>query len=135
MTKKKHYIKTVDDIKYCEENGKMLFDKDNKYSFKFDNGRWTEYDVEGNLCSYNTTLFVSDDLHYYEEESEEQTEVSEKDIGKLCWFWDVDNNKFIEVLAGYDKDSKTPYECGAGWYNRYYRPLTKEEIQEFMEKA
>ena len=26
MTKKKHYIKTIEDIKYCEENGIELYD-------------------------------------------------------------------------------------------------------------
>ena len=133
MTKKKHYIKTIEDIKYCEEKGIELYDEyQATVCFRFVDGVWCSY-TNKNLNVYNVRLSLNS--LYYEEESEEQQEATEDDVGKLCWFWDVDNNKFIEVLAGYNKDSKTPYECGAGWYNRYCRPLTKEEIKEFMEKA
>lgn len=131
--KKKHVeIKTIDDIKYCEENGLRIYPRTKGYYFEFHNGIWSEYKGNDSLVSYQVTLFVSDNLYY---EEEPMQEVTEEDVGKLCLFWDVDDNKFIEVLAGYDKDSKTPYECGAGWYNRYCRPLTKEEIKEFMEKV
>ena len=196
--KKKHYITTIADIKYCEENGRTIWsaiDVSNYY-YKFSNGVWCRYrendeGKEDDLFEYNSRLCVSlndtNILYYYEEESEEkpkitkddlgkkaifpdgsigelrfivkpagknfmygkdactfyksceiveeQQEATEKDIGKLCWFWDVENNKFIEVLAGYDKDCEIPYECGVGWYNKHCRPLTKAEIQEFMEKA
>lgn len=132
--KKKHYIRTIEDIKYCEENGKMLFDKDNKYSFKFDNGRWTEYDVEGNLSSYNTTLFVSDGLHYYEEAPEEQMEATKKDIGKLCIFWNDYFHEVVGILIGIFNKRTYSFKSNSDYY-LHCRPLTKAEIQKFMEKA
>ena len=81
MTKKKHYIKTIEDIKYCEENGLTIYsDCYTNYFYKFENGCWNEFYNNGkNLSFYNHGLNVCDgELYYYEEESEEQTEATEK---------------------------------------------------------
>lgn len=130
--KKKHYIKTVDDIKYCEENNIILTDSNNKKAFCiFDNNTWIWSDSKTSL--YNVQLLLDGSLYYYEEPQE----ATEKDVGKLCWFWDgdfSDKDKVVCVLRevsdyGYPFRDKT--ECG--W--NHCRPLTKEEIKEFMEKA
>lgn len=60
--------------------------------------------------------------------------MSEKDVGKLCWFVDNDGEEFVAVLEDYNEDTRMPYTCVNGWYKEC-RPLTKEEIKEFMEKA
>ena len=89
MTKKKHYIKTVEDIKYCEENEIPIhMEASLLYCYKFLRGVWCWVNLPtGELVEYNCLLDAhNDDLYYYEEESEEQTEATEKDIGKLCWF-------------------------------------------------
>ena len=92
--------------------------------------KWTDEKI----VEWHKQAFPNATLETQLKKVEEQQEATEKDIGKLCWFWDDNVNKFIEVLDVCDKDYKIPYECGLGWYN-HCRPLTKAEIQEFMEKA
>lgn len=134
MTKKKHYITTIADIKYCEEYEKTLYSELRGIFWKFENGVWCEF-VDGVCLSYNVTLSVKDGLLYYEEELEEQTKATENDIGKLCWFWDEDeDDKQVSVLNEIRLGSFTYYSRNLGVCINC-RPLTKEEIQEFMEKA
>lgn len=135
--RKKHYIRTVEDIKHCEENGRMLFSKDNIHSFKFERGCWSEYDDEGNLWIYNASI-DPEEVHYYEEESEEQQEATEKDVGRLCWFYDTEkmnNRKVVGKLREVLQDDNFPFRSDYGIPSIHCRPLTKEEIKEFMEKA
>ena len=134
--KKKHYIKDISDIKYCEDNGLTIYsDTWEPDFFKFDNGVWCMYS-DNELKFYNSSFDVSyDELYYYEEEPEEQQEVTEKDVGKLCWFWDEDeDDKQVSVLNEIRMGSFPYYSINLGVYINC-RPLTKEEIKEFMEKA
>ena len=132
---KKHYVKTVEDIKYCEEKGIELYDDYQAIvCFKFVDGVWCSY-TNKNLNAYNVKLSFGS--LYYEEESEEQTEATEKDVGKLCWFWYEDTTKGKEavgVLLGIATDEEVRFESDENFY-LHCRPLTKAEIQEFMEKA
>lgn len=76
MTKKQHYIKTIEDIKYCEENGIELYDDyQATVCFKFVDGVWCSY-TNKNLNVYNVKLALNS--LYYEEESEEPQEATEK---------------------------------------------------------
>lgn len=135
--KKKHQIKTIDDIKYCEEHGVTIYsDTWEPDFFKFDNGVWCMYS-DNELKFYNSSFDVSyDELYYYEEEPEEQQEVTEKDVGKLCWGWNTYNEeKDLGVLKEVEKEESDKYHLiGLGWFE-HCRPLTKAEIQEFMERA
>ena len=137
MTKKKHYIKTIDDIKYCEEHKRLVLAGVYSDSYKFEDGVWNRYDSDGNLDYYNIGISTTDGLYYYEEESEEQTEATEKNIGKLCWFWDNNEEiKTVSTLLEFNKFSlRMPYRATSGLNYMSCRPLTKAEIQEFMEKA
>lgn len=133
--KKKHYVNTIEDIKYCEENSIELYDEyQATVCFRFVDGVWCSY-TNKNLNVYNVRLSLNS--LYYEEESEEQQEASEKDIGKLCWFWDSDENvKMVSTLLEFDKfNLRLPYRAASGLNYMSCRPLTKEEIKEFMEKA
>lgn len=136
--KKKHYITTIADIKYCEEYEKTLYSELRGIFWKFENGVWCEF-VDGVCLSYNVTLCVKDGLLYYEEESEEQQEASEKDVGKLCWFWDKEDSsdKTVSLLksVAYESFIATEFYANNIGYYDHCRPLTKEEIKEFMEKA
>lgn len=128
--KKKQKIKTIDDIKYCEENELTIYTKGGA-SYKFINNVWCYFNSDKKLVEYNTTVDCSESL-YYEEEQELQ-EVDGKDIGKLCWFWDNDERfKKIRVLTSISETGR-PYTDGIVYF--HCRPLTKEEIKEFMEKA
>ena len=139
--KKKHYIKTIEDIKYCEENGLTLYNSDEyeETFLAFENGVWNRYDADSKkLLQYGWGLDLTPELYYYEEESEELQEATEKDIGKLCEFFDDDlisKKRFVGVLKAINEDTVYRYDGDSlGKYMRC-RPLTKAEIQEFMEKA
>ena len=135
--KKKCYIETVEDIKYCEENGlKIYSDTWEPDFFKFDNGVWCMYS-DNELKFYNSSFDVSyDDLYYYKEESEEQQEATETDVGKLCWFYDREEIKVVGILREVlSMDDTVPFRSDYGITSMHCRPLTKEEIKKFMEKA
>lgn len=137
MKKEKHLIETIDDIKYCEENGLIIFSDKICSSWEFLNNVWCQC-VGKFVCLYNVTLNIKEDkLFYYEEQ--EQQEAQQSDIGKLCWFFYEEDKgeKIISILRKIE-----PYDYGIGVFmtstKSYYphcRPLTKEEIKEFMEKA
>lgn len=133
--KKKHYIKDISDIKYCEENGIEVYDDyQTIVCFRFVDGVWCSY-TNKNLNAYNVKLSLNS--LYYEEEPEEQQEASEKDFGKLCWFWaGFEECRILSVLKDIDKEPCThKYETLEGNWWTHCRPLTKEEIKEFMERA
>lgn len=132
--KKKHQIKTIDDIKYCEKHKiDICSDSPEKSYYRFDGNVWSFY-MKERLLEYNTGLFLSNTFYYYEEQ--EQQEATKNDIGKLCFGWNYDDEeKDLGVLEDYDiSDSDKYYLAGLDWYY-HCRPLTKEEIKEFMEKA
>lgn len=134
--KKKHYIKDINDIKYCEKNGIELYDEyQATVCFRFVDGVWCSY-TNKNLNAYNVKLSLNS--LYYEEESEEPVqEATEEDVGKLCWFWYEDTTKgkkAVGVLLGIATDEEVRFESDEQFYP-HCRPLTKEEIKEFMEKA
>jgi hypothetical protein len=132
--KKKHYIKTIEDIKCCEENGIEVYDDyQSTVCFRFVDGVWCSY-TNKNLNVYNVRLSLNS--LYYEEESEEQQEATEKDIGKLCWFWNAydAHDKIVGLLKGIEINGDRFYADNIAYY-RHCRPLTKEEIKEFMENV
>lgn len=67
-------------------------------------------------------------------EKQEQQEANTKDVGKLCWFWNTnEKDKEINVLYGLYEGKR--YMDKKTFLFNHCRPLTKEEIKEFMEKA
>lgn len=136
MTKKKHYIKTVKDIKYCEENGLTIFSEIEDRYYEFHNGVWCSYDENyGDIKIYNCEICVDDlDLYYYEEEPEERKEATEKDVGKLCWFYtdDDDNDRDIGILTGmqYKKGDSRHYKMDNIYYYKHCRRLSPAEVAE-----
>lgn len=94
--KKKHEIKTIDDIKYCEENGLIVFSDKICSSWEFLNNVWCQC-VGKFVCLYNVTLNIKEyKLFYYEEQ--EQQEATEDDENTLCVFWRGDSDKYYGVL-------------------------------------
>lgn len=136
--KKKHQIKTIDDIKYCEKHKLTIYSEIEPRYYEFHNNVWCSYDEDsGNIKVYNCEMFLYDlELYYYEEQ--EQQEATEKDIGKLCWFYDTEkmnNRKVVGKLREVLQDDNFPFRSDYGIPSIHCRPLTKEEIKEFMEKA
>lgn len=138
--KSKKFIKTIDDIKYCEEHGLTIYSEIEPRYYEFHNNVWCSYDEDSrDIKVYNCEMFLYDlELYYYEEEQKQQ-EATEKDIGKLCWVSDDDcGNRdaecFIAILSEVcDYGRRFRDESGSRWEHCF--PLTKEEIKEFMEKA
>lgn len=142
--KNKHYIKTVEDIKYCEEKGLTLFSEDDSHYFKFERGCWNEFEGR-KLWLYHAAIDPTD-VYYYEEEPEEQQEVTEKDVGKLCWFFNkakdgVDIRRpFVAILWRIDNDFKYPFvDDVTGLHWQHCRRLSPAEVAEItgykVEKA
>ena len=121
--KNKHYIKTVEDIKYCEEKGLKIYPRMEGFYFEFRSGVWNEYDENDSLVSYQTTLFVSDNLYYEEEPIQEAIE---EDVGKLCWFWDDECNKRMGIL---DHIEDGLYYV-RNWFYGHCRRLSPAEVAE-----
>ena len=133
--KKKHYIKDISDIKHCEENGLIIYSEKRGCYWVFKNDSWCQF-IDTEVYFYNTSLAIKDDELYYEEESEEQQEATEKDIDKLCWFWDFDERlKIVGKLVDVNENIDDSYQVDGDVNMKHCRPLTKEEIKEFMEKA
>lgn len=129
--KKKHYIKDISDIKYCEEHKRLVLAGVYSDTYKFEDGVWNRYDSDGNLDYYNIGISTTDGLYYYEEESA----ASKNDVGKLCLFWNFDADKPLLGILEDTEACEYRYKClNRDWYI-HCSPLTKEEIQEFMEKA
>ena len=89
--------------------------------------------VDGVLCE-----FIRDDGFIFNTDMPlsrlyilvEELEVTEEDIGKLCWFWDFkDEDKQIGVLVKISATISCPYRSGYTWY-QHCRRLTPEEVAE-----
>ena len=90
--------------------------------------------VDGVLCEFirDDGFIFNTDMHLsklYILVEEPVKEVLEEDIGKLCWFWDFDDDdKRIGVLVGIAKDL-CPYRNKYAWY-QHCRRATPAEIAE-----
>ena len=125
-------IKTIEDIKYCEENGLRIYSKMNGYYFEFLNGIWSEYDENDSLIAYQVSLFVSDNLYYYDYyEEQKQQEATEEDVGKLCRFWDNNESGIYTILKAVycDRDTRS-YETEEGLEFLHCCRLTASEVAE-----
>lgn len=131
--KNKHYIKTVEDIKYCEENGLTIYSTHTAYNFEFEEGKWNAYDEDDKLRYYDYGLDFIEDLYYYEEESEEpMQEATVNDIHKLCWFWGSNNkNMELGILESVNCDNdEIEYESSDGFCYKHCRELSPAEVSE-----
>jgi len=128
---KKKYLKTVEDVLALKDTDTKIYAENVTGYYQFVNGIWCAFDDDGSWTICPTTC---DEEDLYTIEEEPMQEATEKDVGKLCWFWDGDENyRMASVLKSIDMDTEF-YAYNIGYY-RHCRPLTKEEIKEFMEKA
>lgn len=131
--KKKHQIKTIDDIKYCEKHKLTIFSEIEDEYYEFQNNCWCKYDDDsGKLLYYGcgiNTASLEGFLYYYEEEQEQQ-EATEDDIGKLCLFWNEDGVYYIGTLKSIDvKSKKRFYLLDIGYYEHCHK-LSPSEVAE-----
>lgn len=50
-------------------------------------------------------------------------------IGKLCWFWDKNEQPFIAVLKRVESDATYKYITTDGEYYQCCRPVRRDEVQ------
>lgn len=132
---KKKYLKTVEDVL-------VLKNTDTKIYSEKDEGCYYQF-VKGVLCCFSKSSdhvcigdWVTLKMNLYILEEEPEQEASEKDVGKLCWFFDKDTFKVVGILKEVlSKDDCFPFRSDYGIPSKNCRPLTKKEIKEFMEKA
>lgn len=61
-----------------------------------------------------------------------EEEITEEDIGKLCWFSDHEDfaGKRIGIFKSFVRASKFPYETETGAIYKYCKRLSEEELKE-----
>lgn len=50
-------------------------------------------------------------------------------IGKLCWFWDKDEQPIISVLVKIMTEERYKYTTADGEFYKYCRPVRRDEVQ------
>lgn len=130
--KSKHYIETIEDIKYCEKNGLTIYsDTWEPDFFRFVDGVWCMYS-DKELKIYNHSFDISYDELYYKDELKEEPmqEATESDVGKLCKFWDDDIRFVFRILYDVTEDIECPFEDEAGDEWKHCRRLSPAEVAE-----
>ena len=132
--KSKHYIETIEDIKYCEEKGLTIYsDTWSPNFFRFVNGVWCMYS-DKELKIYNHSFDISyDELYYKNDLKEEPTpEATEKDVGKLCWFWDNEERdgerSILKVVHSKENYPYLTEDCNSYVHCRRLSPSEVAEI-------
>lgn len=128
MTKKK-YLETVEEVLALKDTDTKIY-KDNT------TGGYYQF-IGGVLCRFysnstpvfNAGIDVNGD--YYILVEEPVKEVTEEDIGKLCWFWDSsDDRKFPGLLTDINYDDAYSFCCrAAGYYSQCCR-MSPSEVAE-----
>ena len=125
---KKKCVKTIEDIKYCEENNLVIRDDDCKSnSYAFEGNCWVYY-LEGQPALYNVSIRLGSKLYYEESERE----ATEEDIGTLCKFWGRDyKDAELGILeeVSYDGDEVRYMSKEEYWYYHCHK-LTPSEVAE-----
>ena len=137
---KKKYLKTVEDVLALKDTDTKIYSEFCKdIELMFINGVLCKKNINTGCFDFNIEIFIDpcNNSLYILEESKEHQEATEKDIGKLCYFWaGFEDCRILSVLKDREKEPCTyRYESNEGNWWQNCRPLTKEEIQEFMEKV
>lgn len=126
MTIKK-YLTTPEEVLALRDTDTKIYVENAEGYYKFIQGTLFYFQNAGTDFECQSSLWKSQNPYILVEEP--VMEVTEEDIGKLCWFWDFDDDdKQVGVLVGIAKDS-CPYRNGYSWY-QHCRRLTPEEVSE-----
>lgn len=135
---KKKYLKTVEELVALKDTDTKIYAENVHGYYQFVNGVWCGFDDE---CSSSWSIcpLTCEEEELYILEEEPMQEASEKDIGKLCLFWDygTDENAKkdeIHLLLEIKKNEKgrTEYWCDGCGENGFYhcRRATPSEVAE-----
>lgn len=127
---KKKYLITPEDVLHLKDTDTKIYcDNITTWYCQFMNG------VLCRIYTNKTVMFnVCIDLtgNYYILVEEPVKEADENDIGKLCYFWDEENQlKQIEILKRFEPTlTQVRYTSNGGSAWKHCRRLTPEEVTE-----
>lgn len=123
------YLTTPEEILALKDTDTKIYDEDYEKDYhQFINGVLCSYTSTGSVYC-NSALELSRN-NYYILAEEPVKEADEKDIGKLCCFWnDEGDKKVISTLRGVHKENLYPFFYWDGHY-KHCRRLTPAEVAE-----
>ena len=130
VDKEKKYLTTVEEVTALKDTNAIIYMDDSDKTFKF---------VNGVLCSFDhDTVFVNDYLglsnnNKYILVDKPVVEATEKDIGKVCKFWDEaeDYGSFGLLKKIWDKETIVyVYQKELGAAYKHCRVLTPKEVKQ-----
>lgn len=129
---KKKYLKTVEDVLALKDTDTKIYRDGVEGYYQFVKDTLVEFSpYNAEFWRLYPSFDIGDEPYILEEEPQETTK---EDVGKLCWFWDdVESIRKVGVLTEINCRSRFVLNSSFNYIN--CRPLTKEEIKEFMEKA
>lgn len=133
----KKYIKTIKELLALKSTDTPIFNEASDKYLKFIDGVLCSYDKEGGLCGFN--IAVGFNTRPFIEVEESIQEATEKDIGKLCKFWNgkgigSESDCYIGILKQFFPGQGRPYNMknNAILIYDHCRRLTEEEIKEII---
>lgn len=130
MTTKK-YLTTPEEILALKDTDTEIhYGADGNFVMRFVQGVLCLFSKDDNrLICFNEPLSISAQNPYILVE-EPVKEADENDIGKLCWFWDDEENvKVVDILKDTSIDPRHFKGKATGWYY-HCRPLSPAEVAE-----
>jgi hypothetical protein len=99
--------------------------------YKSEDGYYFNFYDTNNTTGFYETLFLNINWNDKTETTRPIQEATEADIGKLCVFWDMDNEvEYFGILWRIYKDCKYRYQSRREDDFAHCRRLTKQEIEE-----
>lgn len=126
---KKKYLKTPEDVMALKDTDtKIYIDVQKGCYFKFIDGLLCWFDEEDeNTWMLNTRITEGNKAYILEEDP--MQEATEEDVGKLCTFWnDDENDKKVDILKEIDKRFHQKFVGNICYF--HCRRLTPSEVAE-----
>lgn len=141
----KHYINSLADLVELKYTDVKIYEEGISENFYY---RFIDdtlcYFKDDILSMYNTGLIMNGDTLYTKDEEDEiEITIDHNDFGKLCVFWNCNNDgnkdEIIGVLTNIlvdenvnDNTLKNQYVCNDFSHHLYCRRATKEDIEHLL---
>ena len=126
---KKKYLTTPEDILALKDTDTKIYTEGTNEYYQFVQGVLCYFDEDESVVMFSEIGIGKGYLNRYILEEEPVKEVTEEDVGKLCWMWDTDEEyKTTEVLKRITQTFSYEGSSGAFWH--HCRRLTPAEVAE-----
>ena len=124
----KKYLTTPEEILALKDTDTKIYVEHQGGYYKFVGGVLCYFHSDGKDFHYQTGLWMSQNPYILVEEPVK--EVTEKNIGKLGWFYnDDETNRFIDIVSSCDSTCGYAASVFGGWF-KHFCPLTPAEVAE-----